>query len=586
MLLLICGKNANGLIVDLKTNDLYENFFVSEYLLTQTSSEPNNIKNPTRSLQNVEFKSGMQVKISHINSPKDFYLIPHEMSLEMKAMSQQMSSFYKANSLKLISPKPGLICAICEEDREDWNRVEIIEILQCSQNNKPIELRLIDSGNTIYSTFDELHELDSQFFEFPRFAVKFALAGIEPINDDWTAATNSMKDRFLSNNGNDCTLHIEVVAENEVDMFAYFDDLKHDVARSLHFLKLVTKKSNSQLFQVEGVKSNTGETKMSTQSFHPVEISHSKHFDPNNFEVHYKEFKAAINLMQSLIQKYDGDLEDAETSWAIEDKCLVKCILDGKILYMRAQILSLTGKKARLQMLDEHLKVNVSIKKLKKCPAEFKEIGATYQKVRIAGKFKESSYDELVDETNMFDIMEKLQHFMVQFKDENSIKFTDDNTPRPIALVGRNEDHESINVSEFSRHGLVEDAIESDDNMSNFFAKFMKDEHLAILDLKFREKYNVNDDETVRIALYSVKLNKRRATAWKTAQSLPNRRFPASLTDLDHSTGIITVCETSMAKRVEQVEGIIKHFYKKKPEEHSFKFGVGQPCIAKFCNGE
>jgi Tudor domain len=586
--MIIKGREGKKLIVDLITIDRVQNYSITDFLLCiDNSLVERSVDSEVKILPTFDIRDGEEITVRHVKSPSEFYVSVGELGPDEHAMRERMNNFYFNNHANFTLFVVGTICAMAQNN--EWHRVEI---LTTPNHEKKCKVQFVDTGKEFWALYDELFELDKQFYEYERFAWRCCLADIEPIFKPWpVTTTNFFRDRLYN-----CEHPVEVKVmkgtKNKVKLFAYFEGLKININQALVFYKLA-KLSPGAIVEpyFEEIYNYDLDEKVN-KKLHLVELVDYK--SPFDFQIKFPEFHQPIESMTMLLQKYVPQ-EQSEVAWQVGDKCLVKCKVkaeDKNALWHRGCIIGL-NLKPQVELLDYGTQLTASFRKLHKCPPEFAMMNTTIEKARMAcTKAKDWSED---DDKKANDVVKSYGKFFATFKDNNAIQLSkdDNDEPRPVVLWGKNDDLQNHNiVQELEDNGLVVSTYKEKSTVK------VKSSDMSFLDFSFQaakelkkqleeqheqaERSAFVEGSTIEVGNHRVMFKKCRINQWKEAEPKTDISFTAMPTFVDNDGNIILhdfACETDLDLMNKTINTFFQGLSK---EHHSFK--AGDPCTVLYAS--
>uniref|UniRef100_A0A8C5Q4P6 Tudor domain containing 1 n=1 Tax=Leptobrachium leishanense TaxID=445787 RepID=A0A8C5Q4P6_9ANUR len=131
---------------------------------------------------------GVEIIICMLQSPAEFYCqICNEKDLKsLNEVNLQLNQYcMKHQPLGYNSKTGDLCCAFFSADK-NWYRARVTKVSKTGKT----KVCFLDYGNREEVTADQICQIPSQFLELPFQAIRCSLAGVKPIGDQWTRATN------------------------------------------------------------------------------------------------------------------------------------------------------------------------------------------------------------------------------------------------------------------------------------------------------------------------------------------------------------------------------------------------------------
>ena len=107
----------------------------------------------------------------------------HEHSGNLEKLLEDLNTAYAGKINTNYVPSRGELCAARFSVDGLYYRAEVV----CVNNNGLIDVQFVDYGNKETVSYGDVYKLQPCFFELPKQALCFALAGIEPVTDAWSA---------------------------------------------------------------------------------------------------------------------------------------------------------------------------------------------------------------------------------------------------------------------------------------------------------------------------------------------------------------------------------------------------------------
>lgn len=564
--------------VDLITIGRLQNYSIADYLMSVNNVQITpSIAIKVKPIKDLEITGLTAITMRHIISPSEFYVAKRDLEQDEVVMQIELTEFYQQNPSNFALLAPGGKCAT-EDKLGQWHRVEV---LKWPDSEGWCQVKFIDHGNIENVPWHGLYELDEQFYDFPCYALKCSLDGIEPlVGGSWTVeATN-----FIISSLENCNHLVEMIkVDDGVRIFVDYKGLKIDINESLVYFKAATS-NNETTVKTLYEKSKDAFAGLSiSEHFHHVEIIDKKNFNPFGFHIKFLEYSGAMDLIFERIQ--NGEKED-ETNWRAGDKCLVFCIVNGNEAQWERGLITRQTSKTHVYLTDHRLEVQVSLSMLKKCPDEFKDLGPMTTKVRLACNANGSWTNQ--DEQSLRSIVNTYEMLFVTFKDNNLIQFSLNSDPRPVILWGKQANGTKQNiVSELEQKGLVVSLFseknlvppeKKDWTLIDYVEEGMKDEQRKL------GQCFVPDGSTIRIGDYNVKLEKKLNAKWLPALPMTNSSFVAKVTHVDRD-GCVLMYHVWHESVLRQVNDMI-NLYFKGVAKNNFRFAVDNACLVLFENDE
>ena len=566
-------------IVDLITRNRVQNYSIFDFLAMRLGILKGNKNLKPKTVKQLELNNGDAVKLRHINSPGDFFVCSVDMEPDEQVMREEMQFFYQTNPLNFLIITKGVI-AVTPDEQGVWHRVEVLG--DRIEEGSKYKVMFIDTGKEILVHLDELFELDIQFYDFPRFAKRCSLSGIEPEDKTWSEESTV----FFRERLTDCQNVMTIVTEQDgVKLFVYYRGLKINCNMSLvHFQLAKLKPGTVSEEPFETMKDYDDDT-LEIDKLHAIEIVNKKDLNPFNFQVKFLEYAGAINTLTRHIQTLTSSTPEI-SSWKVGDKCLVQCSLveDAENeLWLRGVIKVVEDFRALVVLSDHGSKLWKSLNKLRPCPQEFIDINSTVETAKLACSVN-GTWDR-EDSVKLQELLQNYKTFFIAFKDNNAVKLTESRQARPAILWGQSNDGSVENVlKDLERQGLVELTFEEKNQLDHekkqwSLIDFLKEEQINRADL---ENLPVIDGDKISIGQHVVELKKKKIKRWLQAPPITQLSFFAVGTNVD-ANGCIFLHNTSDDEDLNLVNTIAQRFFKGPPEVKN-RFQVGDPCMVNFEN--
>ena len=175
----------------------------------------------------VKINRYLDICISHLENPNNFYCQPIEHSNELTSMLEEMQVFYNSNqAVDLAAPyaNQGQMCCARFSEDQFWYRGVIREICE----NSKFEVQFIDYGNSEILPLDEIKILGPKFLQLPALGLKSCLYGIA--GTDGNASFSSESTGKFGDLTNDKQLvgHVKEICPNGQIKIVLFDTTGQD----------------------------------------------------------------------------------------------------------------------------------------------------------------------------------------------------------------------------------------------------------------------------------------------------------------------------------------------------------------------
>lgn len=563
--------------VDLITIGRHQNYSIADYLMSVNNVQITpSIAIKVKPIKDLEITGLTAIKMRYIISPSEFYVAERDLEQDEAVMQIELTEFYEQNPANFTLLAPGVKCAT-EGKLGQWNRVEI---LKWPDSEGWCQVKFIDNGNIEHVPWHGLYELDAQFYDFPCFALKCSLGGIEPVGGSWTVESTN----FMSSNLKNCNHLVEMIKiADGVRIFVDFKGMKIDINESLVYFKHATS-NDETTFKTLYEKSEDAFAGLSiSEHLHHVEIIDKKNFNPFGFHIKFLEYSGAT---ESIFERIQNDEKEDGTSWRAGDKCVVFCIVNDNEAHWERGLITRQTSKTHVYLTDHRLEVQVSLSMVKKCPDDFKDLGPLSTKVRLACNTNGSWTSK--EEQSLRSIVNTYEKLFVTFKDDNRIQFSLNSDPRPVILWGKQANGTKQNiVSELEQNGLVVSLFseknvvppeKKDWTLIDYVEEGMKDEQRKL------SQCFVLDGSSIRIGDYNVKLEKKLKAQWLPALPITNSSFVAKVTHVDRD-GFVLMYNIWQESLLTQVNDMV-NLYFKGIARNNYQFAVDDACLVLFENDE
>lgn len=563
-------------LVDLITTDRIQNFSVADFLLSINNFYITpRVLIQMKTIKTLKISNGSSIKVRRVESPSELYVSVVDMNQDEEVMNMEMSSFYKQNPVNLTLLMPGVKCAT-EKPPETWQRVEVLSSPDCDGWCK---VRYIDKGKVDFLKWQELFELDEQFYNFPSFCLRCSLGGIKAIGTFWSDDSTE----FLRNN----FMHHECEAKffgppDNTKLFVVNKKTKINVNQSLIFFGYA--RSTDEIKEPEKVYESLDTPHPSETLFgklHAVEIIDLDNFDPLRFCVKYLEFSGARKAIMEHIQ--NSEICNG-VIWRVSHLCIVFCSIDKeRQQWHRGVITEIKSDTVQVVLCEYGIKVQTSIENLRECPAAFKRIKFTTALAKLHCSVKGAWTKERKEIGQS--IINSYDHFYVQFKDDNAVQFSLNSNPRPVILWGQLSQGVKLNiVRQLEEIGVVE-SVHKHGGFTD--PEEMQDSPLHLLPISIKENIVAEQkaltkttDLTVQIKEFNVVLKRQFIDKWLPPLHTTKLNFVGIPTNIDRKGNIVLHEWKHHAVLAEVSKVINKVFQEIEPTIHPFK--VGEPCMVRF----
>lgn len=336
----------------------------------------------------------VQVTISHLISPSDFYIhrlgITKKMSdlqshLRRCSLDRQKSRVHPQNIVK------GGIFMIFVEQDNFWYRVRVREIT----SEKEITVHFIDFGNTEVVAKDRLRAVPLIIKNTPPLALRCKLANCYPINgDSWnpqavaimTQITNSCADPVMIS-VLERTFHFY-----EVEMIRHSSSYSCNVADTLKFLSLAVASNIDHDFPTTTFKNRNMKTMPSKPTIKQGSILEAKMghvIDPDHFYIiikhGYNSLKKLADLKEDMQRAYSGRNQNSLPMFNPKPGLYVAARFSGDKKWYRAEVIAIPDvKMVKVFYIDFGISEILSWKNIKVLLSKFYKLPPQAQRCRLA----------------------------------------------------------------------------------------------------------------------------------------------------------------------------------------------------------
>eukprot|EP00794_Sanderia_malayensis_P004854 gene4854-5491_t len=352
-------------------------------------------------LGQIDIKPGkyLDLCVSHYESAEIFFCQPVEHSDDLTAMQDELQSYYagsQATDLPIASATVGQICCARFSDDQAWYRGIIRSVCE----NAKFEVQFIDFGNNEILPLKEIKVLSPAFLQLPILALKCCFYGIKA--ESKAGSFDDFLEKF-----EELTLEKQLVAHvKEVEDSGIF---------SLVLLDATGKDEvnvNSELIQAglasplcpRNKLSFTSHSKSTSSQSSSQSALRSKYValnvdcgitevayvafgsNPHDFSCQFAKYSDALeNMMEELNKEYQSlKQSDAQLkSVQIGSPCCALYKDDGR--YYRAEVLSTSGSKAKVNFVDYGNDDECNLSSLKQLKKEYLKLPKQAFKCRLFG---------------------------------------------------------------------------------------------------------------------------------------------------------------------------------------------------------
>ena len=387
--------------------------------------------------------SAVQVYVSHITSPGDFYIQLVNQETKLNELMEELAVTYEDETKwKIESVQEGQAC--CSKFSEDgqWYRAEVLW-----RDSTGVMVRFIDYGNSEMTPIDNVRNITDELVKIPPFAYKCKMASIG-MSDGSQQWSTSARERFESL-VLDQELTCEFVNKNEVKLTLNEEDIAE------------------KLLEIAGVVRPTGEVKQdATVEAAQVEFTNYKVAEPSLptepsacYMSHVRSNGLVYLQLSDEEEKLNSFTESLQEKAAplqvipfdllkVGDFCIAKFSEDQA--WYRATVETMSGSAATVRFMDYGNSDTVENPENLKCPTEdlAKEHPYAYECKLQGISIEAIDVDKLHEVT-----------------DDKELTCVFHSKEVPYEVVLKNEEGESI--AELMRTGdMTEEATEAKDEAS------------------------------------------------------------------------------------------------------------------------
>lgn len=570
------------LLVDLITLSSVQNYSIAECInaVTSTTSTSSD-QTPVRTLKPLPVTSNpFDIKVLHVVSPNEFYIIPVEAVQDCEVMKLEMTEFYKHAPVNFTLLKEDVVCAM-EDTDGGWNRVEV---KAPPNKDGDCEIQFVDTGMQTKVRWHALYELDKQFYDFHRYVKRCSLSGIQPIGNQWTTEAK----RFLCDHLINICDRTEIIGEpDRATLLVHHRGIKININQSLVYFKHAQVQNTENVesivepYEVEYVKGD----EENENTVYCVEIINKAAFNPFNFRVKYVEYSMGVEAMTKLIQK--AELQDRaknqeEVEWKVGDICLVNCVVNNMKRWHRGLITSI-GFLAHVLLCEHGIEVKELLENLKLCPREFANFGSSIVTARLACTKTDNWSSEGCQA-----IIDSYDTFFINFKTNNSNQFSENPTPRLASLFGRMRNNDKQNiivrleqeklVTATSNETPLIKRLNHEMTLEETFERLFKAPSQSLIK---EDLPPTLDGRNIHLEEYNVVLTATRIQKWLPTQPITKSNFKAIISDIDME-GTIRMYEYEKDEMLKAVNKVINKYFKGKNSSYCINLKAGDPCLAMF----